>query len=215
MSLSSASFPGCSPPELVQCITGALTQPTGCHTPGHTLSPPRSHSIHTVPTFQRREQASGKLCSSLPRLQGRDTAIRMPLHLRSAGRTAVWGRRQGGQWRQRGQALGRSRWGTGEGPTVWRNGSEPQLQVHELFAALQGPHPVYRGRRGSTCAGQTLHLPIFQERLEIQILHEIFESLKVLINLFPVGDYCVVCGNQAGPTPQPRGQLSERLDNQT
>lgn len=105
--------------------------------------------------------------------------------------------------------------GDWRGATVWRNGSEPQLQVHELFAALQGPHPVYRGRRGSTCAGQTLHLPIFQERLEIQILHEIFESLKVLINLFPVGDYCVVCGNQAGPTPQPRGQLSERLDNQT
>lgn len=116
MSLSFTSFPGCSPPELVQCITGTLIQPSGCQTPGQTLSPPRSHSIHTVPTFQRREQASGKLCSSLPRLQGRDTAIRTPLHLRSAGRAAVWGRRQGGQWRQRGQALGRSRWGTGEGP---------------------------------------------------------------------------------------------------
>lgn len=53
-------------------------------------------------------------------------------------RTAVRGQRQGG-WGRLVQDLGSSGWRTGQEPTVWRNGSELELQAHELTDALQRP----------------------------------------------------------------------------
>lgn len=128
---------------------------------------------------------------------------------------------------------------TGQEATVWRNSSErngrlasslvpsrgqPGEEIGEAgwvrekvgkggaWAELGGTCPISRGCRSSVHAGQSLHLPIFQERLEIQISHEISGSLKLPINLLPVDDNCVfcetkedqdncvICGNQGGPT---------------
>lgn len=124
-------------PELAPRMTVTLNQLTGCHALDWALSPTGSHSISTTPTFQRKERAPGKLCSSVRGLQGRDATSRMSLHLRRAE-----GRPCGGRGREAGrlvQDLGSSGWRTGQEATVWRSGSELELQVHKLIDALQRP----------------------------------------------------------------------------
>ena len=63
-------------------------------------------------------------------------------------------RSQGGWWRlvwERGQVLGRGRWGTRERSAVWRTGSELEMQAHAftdaflMWARGGGAHAPLKG----------------------------------------------------------------------
>ena len=68
-------------------------------------------------------------------------------------------------------------------------------------------------REGGRKEGRNKFILKKREKLEIQVLYEIFGFLRIPTNPLTVGDNCVIHGNQRGPTPKPR--VSERLEIQT